>query len=107
MINNSHRDTATGDVLHVSGELDLPNAAVLRNHVEQLALVHGHRLVIDLSGLTFCDSSGITTLFAARQHTQAAGADIVLADVPAHTLRNLGIIGLDQVFTFWTGADAL
>ncbi|MFJ7280328.1 STAS domain-containing protein [Kitasatospora sp. NPDC098663] len=55
--------------------------------------------VIDLSGLGFCDSSGITALLAARRHAQAPGARLDLACVPADTLPILVIVGLDQVFT--------
>ncbi|MGJ5830031.1 STAS domain-containing protein [Streptomyces ossamyceticus] len=58
----------------------------------------GQRLVLDLAGLTFCDSSGITALIAARSHAHAAEVDIALAAVPAHTLRILRLVDLDQIF---------
>ncbi|WP_371129919.1 hypothetical protein [Streptomyces sp. 2231.1] len=35
----------------------------------------------------------------------AAGADVVLAEVPPSLLRTLTIVGLDQIFTFRTGGD--
>ncbi|MEV7991514.1 STAS domain-containing protein [Streptomyces sp. NPDC086077] len=98
-LNITERATATGTVIAVAGDLDHTHAATLRQRVESLALQPGQRLVIDLAGLTFCDSSGITAFLAARQHAVAAGADIVLAGVPANTLRVLTIVGLDQVFT--------
>ncbi|WP_411115476.1 STAS domain-containing protein, partial [Streptomyces sp. 029-5] len=62
-------------------------------------------LVIDLSGLEFCDSTGITALLAARQRAQAAGADMTLTAVPANTLRILTMIGLDRVFTIRPNSD--
>ncbi|MEU3840197.1 STAS domain-containing protein [Streptomyces sp. NPDC028635] len=89
---------ATGPVLAVRGELDYANAGELRELVAALALRPGQRLVLDLTGLEFCDSSGITALIAARHHAQAARADVALAAVPAHTLRVLKIVGLDQIF---------
>lgn len=55
--------------------------------------------------MEFCDSSGISALLAARSHALAAQADIALAAVPAHTLRVLGIIGLDQVFALHRDSD--
>ncbi|MFE9420575.1 STAS domain-containing protein [Streptomyces griseofuscus] len=58
-----------------------------------------------LAGMEFCDSSGISALLAARSHALAAQADIALAAVPAHTLRVLGIIGLDQVFALHRDSD--
>ncbi|QWB21517.1 MULTISPECIES: STAS domain-containing protein [Streptomyces] len=94
-----HRDTATGPVLAVAGDLDYAQAPELRLQVDQVTLAPGQCLVLDLSGLAFCDSTGITALLAARQHALAAEADIVLAGVPANLLRVLTLVGLDQVFT--------
>ncbi|MFB7648878.1 STAS domain-containing protein [Streptomyces sp. NPDC056085] len=46
----------------------------------------GQRLVLDLVGRDFCDSSGISPLITARHHTQAGGADLALAALPANTV---------------------
>ncbi|MFF7721463.1 STAS domain-containing protein [Streptomyces luteogriseus] len=100
------RDTATGPVLHVAGDLDFDQAPELRGRLDRLTLSPGQCLVLDLSGLTFCDSSGITALLAARQHAMAAGADIILAAVPANLLRVLTVVGLDQVFTLRPDSSA-
>ncbi|MFJ1732670.1 STAS domain-containing protein [Streptomyces sp. NPDC088254] len=93
------RDAATGPVLEISGELDYASAAGLRDLLPALPLRAGQRLVVDLGGMEFCDSSGISALIAARNHAEAARADIALAAVPANTLRVLRIVGLDQVFS--------
>ncbi|MEU6770480.1 STAS domain-containing protein [Streptomyces sp. NPDC046759] len=92
------RDAMTGPVLEIIGELDYAHAAELRERLTTLTLEPGQRLVLDLAGMEFCDSSGITALIAARTHAHAAQAEIALAAVPAHTLRVLHIVGLDQVF---------
>ncbi|MGW4985971.1 STAS domain-containing protein, partial [Streptomyces mirabilis] len=63
-------------------------------------------LVIDLTGITFCDSSGMTVLIAARNHALAAQADIALAAVPDRVSRMLHIVGLDQVFPTHATAQA-
>ncbi|WP_320777834.1 STAS domain-containing protein [Streptomyces sp. CRN 30] len=94
------RDATTGPVLEITGELDYAGAPELRALLAALTLRPGQRLVLDLAGMEYCDSSGITALLAARNHALAARADLALAAVPAHTLRVLGIVGLDQVFTF-------
>ncbi|MET8944050.1 STAS domain-containing protein [Streptomyces sp. NPDC004542] len=99
----THGATAAGPVLHVAGELDYAQAEALRRQVEHLALEPGQCLALELSGLEFCDSTGITALLAARQHAQAADADVVLAGVPPTLLRVLTMVGLDQVFTLRPG----
>ncbi|MHA6757346.1 STAS domain-containing protein [Streptacidiphilus sp. PAMC 29251] len=101
----SQSTTATGPVLHVAGELDYAQAPALREHVDSVVLTPGQNLVIDLSGLDFCDSTGITVLLAARQRAQAAGADVILAAVPADTMRVLTVIGLHHVFTIHPTGD--
>ncbi|MFD9044866.1 STAS domain-containing protein [Streptomyces bottropensis] len=92
------RNAATGPVVEIGGDLDHTSASELRALLSTLTLRPGRRLVLDLAGMEFCDSSGITALLAARSLALAARADIALAAVPPHTLRVLRIVGLDQIF---------
>lgn len=100
------RDAATGPVLEIAGDLDHATAPELRRVMEGLTLATGQLLVMDLAGLTFCDSSGISTLLAARSQATEEGGDIALAAVPANTARILRIVGLDQVFTIHPDVSA-
>ncbi|MCX4751030.1 STAS domain-containing protein [Kitasatospora sp. NBC_01287] len=100
------RDAATGPVLEITGDLDHHTAPQLRQAVDALTLTGSRLLVLDLGGLDFCDSSGITALLAARNIAAERGADIALAAVPANPARILRIVGLDQVFTIHPDADA-
>ncbi|MET7653764.1 STAS domain-containing protein [Streptomyces sp. NPDC005486] len=100
------RDVATGPVLEILGDLDFAHAGQLRGLLPTLALRPGQRLILDLAGLEFCDSSGITALIAAHHHALAAQADIALAGVPANTLRILRIVGLDQIFPVHPDSEA-
>ncbi|MFF0312230.1 STAS domain-containing protein [Streptosporangium sp. NPDC004379] len=95
-----------GTVLEVAGDLDFATVGGFHDVLPRLVLRPGQRLVIDLSGLTFCDSTGITAFLAARNVALEAGADVALAAVPAPTLRVLGVIGLDQVLTVHPDAAA-
>ncbi|MFJ4828269.1 STAS domain-containing protein [Streptomyces bacillaris] len=103
----STRTTAAGTVMELAGELDHHTAPQVRDAFPGLALRPGKQLVIDLEGITFCDSSGITALIAARNHALASDAAIALAALPGHLARIIRIIGLDQVFpTHPTAQDA-
>lgn len=93
------RDADTGPVLEITGDLDHATAPGLRKAVEGLTVAAGQLLVLDLAGLDFCDSSGISALLAARSLAIEQGGGIALAAVPANTARILRIVGLDQVFT--------
>jgi anti-sigma B factor antagonist len=91
------RSTPDECVLLVEGELDHHTAAELQDAVTAIELTGGQRLVLDVAGLRFCDSSGLAVFLAARGHAVDAGATIVLAGVPAHMNRILRITGLDKV----------
>ncbi|MEU9098452.1 STAS domain-containing protein [Streptomyces sp. NPDC048361] len=95
------RDSATGPVLAIFGELDYASAAGLRDLIAATAVQPGQRLVLDLGGMDFCDSSGVSALIAAHNHAQAAQAQAALAAVPPNTLRILSIVGLDQIFPLY------
>ncbi|MFE7169734.1 STAS domain-containing protein [Streptomyces sp. NPDC057616] len=92
------RITTAGPVMELAGELDYDNYTQVRDLLPDLALRAGQQLVIDLTGITFCDSSGITALIAARNHALAAQASIVLTAVPHRIGRIFSMVGLDQVF---------
>ncbi|MFE0822593.1 STAS domain-containing protein [Streptomyces sp. NPDC058807] len=81
----------------MSGDLDYTTAGELRALITALTLKPGQRFVLDLAGLEFCDSSGITAAIAAHNHAHTAQADVALAAVPGHTLRVLRLVGLERV----------
>ncbi|MFD9849102.1 STAS domain-containing protein [Streptomyces parvus] len=101
------RTTAAGTVMQLTGELDHHTTPQVRNTLPGLALGPGQQLVIDLQGITFCDSTGITALIAARNFALAANATIALVAVPERLARIFRMVGLDQVFpTHPTAQDA-
>jgi anti-sigma B factor antagonist len=94
----STRDGAAGPVLKIVGDLAHATAGELREPAAALALRSGRRLVVDLGGMEYCDSSGITALIVVRNHAIDADAEVALAAVPDHTVRVLRVVGLDQIF---------
>jgi anti-sigma B factor antagonist len=82
-------------VLRVSGDLDL--AASPRFSEELAAAPAARRTVIDLTGCTFLDSSGLRALVqAAREITEGERHVDVVAGSPA-ILRVLEITGVDRM----------
>ena len=49
-------------IVTASGEIDIASAPVLREQLVGLLRPHASRIVIDLSGVTFCDASGLAVL---------------------------------------------
>ncbi|MEU4423077.1 STAS domain-containing protein [Actinoplanes sp. NPDC024001] len=71
----------TGDTLVVlpEGDLDMDNAAVLRQVLQQvLDRRDTAHIEVDMSSVTFLDSSGLGMLVAARRAAEAQGATLRL-----------------------------
>ncbi|GAT67875.1 stage II sporulation protein [Planomonospora sphaerica] len=92
-------------VLVVAGDLDHHTAPRLRAALDELTLVSGAGLVIDLSGLTFCDSTGISLLVAAHQRAQDAGAAPALAGLDPDIANVFRIMGLDRLFSSYESRE--
>jgi anti-sigma B factor antagonist len=73
------------------GELDLSSAPALTEAVGELEVDNGDPVVLDLSELTFIDSSGIHAIF-----TQALAREgkLVLANPSPEIVRTLEILGI-------------
>lgn len=93
------RESGTRTVVHVSGEIDVYTAPTLRE--ELAALIDGGRteLVIDLTGLTFMDSTGLGVLVGALKKVRTAGGDLELVIDQERILKVFRITALTEVFT--------
>ncbi|MDG4863521.1 STAS domain-containing protein [Streptomyces sp. T-3] len=98
-------DHPRGTVLTMTGELDYDASPVLRRTFDQARLTTGQRLVLELSGVTFCDSSGVNLLVAARATACAQGAGIAVTGVTPAVAKVLRITGLDTVLPAYASPD--
>jgi anti-sigma B factor antagonist len=86
-------------VLSVTGEIDLYTAPTLQSEL-MAALGSGPvRLIVDMAGVDFCDSTGINVLLAAHRHARERGGELQLARPGSATRRVLQVTGLESVFT--------
>jgi anti-sigma B factor antagonist len=85
--------------LKLVGELDMGTAGRLREALERALDEGATTVVVDLSALTFMDSTGLQELAMARRRHQARGGDVVLQAPTARIRRVLHIVGFDQLFT--------
>jgi anti-sigma B factor antagonist len=81
-------------VVHVAGELDLATTPSLS------AVLHGleqpcDRIVLDLSELSFIDSTGLALTVTEYQRASRDGFDLVVAGAEGHVLDVLRVTGLD------------
>jgi anti-anti-sigma factor len=83
----------------VRGEIDITTVGALSERLGHLAAEKPQRLVIDLAGVSFIDSSGLGGFVRIRK-ALPPGCPVVIRS-PQRRIRQLfKIIGLDSVITF-------
>jgi anti-anti-sigma factor len=87
-----------GRVFVLRGELD---ASTCRGLAERLTAPPGFLVVVDLSDLTFMDSSGLGAIHAARRMAIKDGGSLVVSRPSPIVSRVLEITGLDTWITEW------
>ncbi|KOU77666.1 metal ABC transporter ATPase [Streptomyces sp. MMG1533] len=99
-------------VLQVSGELDLVTSPVLRQRVHDVVAEGGHSIVLDLSEVFFCDSSGVGVLIASRRLIRSCQGRLRLilpakgAEDGSHVNRVLGALGVRRLFDVHPDLDS-
>jgi len=94
-------------VLALHGELGVDTAPELEEALTTLVRGSINRIVVDLHGLQFCDSIGLSTFVLAHRACTATGGFVRLAAAPDFLLRVLTVVGLkDQIPMFDTVAAA-
>jgi anti-anti-sigma factor len=88
-------------VMTVCGELDMATTAVLRDQIVTLLQDTAAPVIIDLSGVAFCDTSGLALLVGAQRRAKLHGLVVVLAGPRRSVSRLLHITGLDRAFTIY------
>lgn len=94
-------------VVSVSGEVDLETATQLGEHALDAVRTVSPRIVLDLTDVTFMDSTGLKVLVSVDRRAQLAGGSVVLVGAAPPVLRILTLTGLDQVFTLLASIEDL
>ena len=91
-------------VVTFTGEVDLESSPAARE-VLLKCLESTSKLIVDLSEVTYIDSSGVASLVEALQAAKKNGSQFALAAVSEPTRRVLELARLDKVFTLYDAVD--
>jgi len=90
-------------VVRILGELDLDTAPRLGAVLVDLA-AQGGRVTLDLAGMTFIDSTGLSVFVRGLERLRESGGDLALQSPSTTAMKVLEITGLSSVFAINEGA---
>lgn len=85
-------------VVEVNGEIDVYTAPRLREALISLVDAGSYRLIIDMEGVEFLDSTGLGVLVGGLKRVRAHDGGIDLVCTQGKILRIFRITGLSKVF---------
>ncbi len=95
-------------VVTVRGDLDLDSGTTLATTLDQVLQRPAPRIVVDLSGIEFCDSTGLSALVAGHNRAAAVGGWLRLAAPGDFLGRLLDTAGLTpRLAVYASVGDAL
>jgi anti-sigma B factor antagonist len=86
------------NVFPLEGEIDLHVSPRVENSLASMIAKRPEHVVVDFSGVTFIDSSGLAVLIKAMQDVKEYGGKLTLAGINNDVRSIFEIARLDQVF---------
>ena len=94
----SHKREKQGIVIRFCGELGHHEAAQCVEYLEKTMILYANDpITLDLSGLTFMDSSGIAVILKTDRLLRQTGGALALCGVPRQVRRVLDVAGLTNI----------
>jgi anti-anti-sigma factor len=90
-------------VVRLFGEFDLAGFEEVDRELHGLQSNREDRVVVDLQGVTFIDSSGLRALLQAWRRSKDEGSEFLLAHPPETVQSLLHLTGLEGRFQFIEG----
>ena len=92
-------------ILAVKGEVDVYTAPRLREKLVELVTQGKHRIVVDLEGVEFLDSTGLGVLVGGLKRVRAHEGSLRLVCTQERILKIFRITGLTKVFPSHTSVE--
>ncbi|MFJ3202636.1 STAS domain-containing protein [Streptomyces sp. NPDC086989] len=86
--------------ISLAGELDFYTAQHVGPRLRELAGAGHRNLIVDLRGLSFCDSAGIDLFVRLDRRCRESGTRLMLRDVPPLVFKSMRVLTADQHLEF-------
>jgi len=100
------REAGDRTVIDVEGEVDVFTAPKLRETIIGCINDGKDRLIVNLSGVDFMDSTGLGVLVGGLKRVKERNGELAIAGAQGTVLRVLNVTGLNAVFPLHDSVDA-
>lgn len=104
-VNLTTRSVGDWAVLDVTGEVDISSAAQLRQQINDLVDQDRNKLVVNLLGVAFMDSSGLGALVGGLKRVKEKDGQLRVVCAAGPVDRVLSITGLHQVLSVFPSVE--
>jgi anti-sigma B factor antagonist len=102
---NEYSAAPGSTVVEVSGEIDVYTAPRLRETLVSLVDAGNYRLIVDMEGVEFLDSTGLGVLVGGLKRVRVFDGGIDLVCTQGRILRIFRITGLSKVFNIFDSVE--
>ena len=95
-----------GRVLALRGRIDAVTAPQLKSKLKDLVAEGQNQLVVDLTEVSFIDSSGLSTLVSGLRASRESGGTLKLVGLNEQTRTAFRLTQLDRVFEILPDGDS-
>ncbi len=92
-------ESQANGVVVIAGELSLAEAPILERHLADVLANASSPVVVDLAGVEFIDSTGLSVLVRAQQQATERGVEFGVQNPRAQAHRLLSLTGLEERLT--------
>jgi len=96
---------AGSTIVAPSGDVDLSCSRDLQTYLREVFSKNPERVIVDLEGVSYMDSSGVATLVEGMQIARKQSVSLVLCRMQPRVRSIFEIARLDKVFTIVDGLD--
>jgi len=88
-----------------SGEVDLATSPELREALAQMSHGQHRTVVLDLSGVSFLDSTGLSVLVAFHKRFRELGGELRIVVTDRRVTKVMELVGLDDVLVLHASVE--
>ncbi len=92
-------------LLSITGEVDMFSSPEARKEIANLVKKEIPRIVVDLSGVSYMDSSGVATLIEGLQMCNKYDGKLVVAGLRDNVREVFELTKLDKIFEIYEDAE--